>query len=120
MKFFISSSPSLQQLVAGKRLDKDIIDAVHAMYNDDEYSRQLPGKKYYISTAKNVHVSKRLNLSNLRELYVIFKEQRPEISISFSKFGSLRPKWCLPVGPKGTHSVCLYHAPELEADAGSS
>ena len=98
---------ALPELVASKRLDKDIIDAVHAMYNDDEYTRQLPGKKDYISTAKNVHVSKRLILCNLKELYVIFKEKRPEITISFSKFASLRPKWCVPVGPKGTHSVCV-------------
>ena len=98
---------ALPDLVTSKKLDRRIIDAVHAMYNDDEYTRQLPGKKDYVSTAKNVHVSKRLILCNLKELYAIFKEKDPEITISFSKFASLRPKWCVPVGPKGTHSICV-------------
>ena len=32
------------------------------------------------------------------------------MKISFSKFASLRPKWCITVGPKGTHSVCARTA----------
>ena len=27
--------------------------------------------------------------------------------VGFSKFCSLRPKWCVLAGPKGTHSVCV-------------
>ena len=50
---------------------------------------------------------KRLLLCNLKELYVSFKTEFPDISIGFSKFAELRPKWCISVGPKGTHSACV-------------
>ena len=38
------------------------------MYEDDELSRQTPGKKDYVSIAKGVHKQKRLVLCNLREM----------------------------------------------------
>ena len=42
-----------------------------------------------------------------RALYIIqFKEVHPECKIGFSKFCTLRPKWCVSVGASGTHSVC--------------
>ena len=31
----------------------------------------------------------------------------PEMKVSFSKFASLRPKWCITVRPKGSYSVCV-------------
>ena len=39
------------------------------------------------------------------------KEAFPTIQISYSKFSSLRPKWCILPGASGTHSVCvcMYH-----------
>ena len=54
---------------------------------------------------------KKLILSNLKELYVLYKENNPEIQISYSKFASLRPKKCILPGASGTHSVnvCSYH-----------
>eukprot|EP00795_Rhopilema_esculentum_P010558 gene10558-biopygen13081 len=36
----------MPDLAAGKTLDNDVIDAVDAMYNDDEFTRQLPGEKH--------------------------------------------------------------------------
>ena len=30
--------------------------------------------------------------------------------MGFPKFASLRPKWCITVGPKGAHSVCVWTA----------
>ena len=33
----------------GKAIAQEIIDLVHAFYEDDEYSRQLPRKKDYVS-----------------------------------------------------------------------
>ena len=45
---------------------------MQAFYQDDEYSRQLPGKKDYVSIAKGVHQQKRLVLCNLHELFVAF------------------------------------------------
>ena len=52
-------------------------------------------------------MSKRLILCNLKELYTAFKMKHSHLDIGFSKFASLRPKWCIAVGPKGTHSVCV-------------
>ena len=34
---------------------QETIDFVHAFYENDEYSRQLPGKKDYVRTQKGVH-----------------------------------------------------------------
>jgi hypothetical protein len=34
-------------------------------------------------------------------------EKHPEVSISFSKFCKLRPKWCVVASASGTHSVCV-------------
>ena len=70
----------------------------------------LVKKKNYFSIEKNVHVSKRLIICDLKELYTAFKDKYPDLKINFSTFGSLRPKWCITVSPKGTHSVCLCTA----------
>ena len=91
-------------------MSEKTVNSVLEFYQNDEYSRQLPGKKDCVSIGKNVHVSKRLILCNLKELYTAFKDKHPDLKISFSKFASLRPKWCITVGPKGTHSVCMCTA----------
>ena len=52
-------------------------------------------------------MSKRLILCNLKELYAVHKLKFPGHKIGFSKFASLRPKWCILAGPKQTHSVCV-------------
>ena len=41
----------------------------------------MPGKKDYVSIARNVHVQKRLILSNLRELFVDFKTEYPNLKV---------------------------------------
>ena len=71
----------------------------------------MPGKKDYVSIGKNIHRQKKLILCNLKELYVAFKKKNPKQQISYSKFASLRPKWCILPGAIGTHSVCVgtYH-----------
>ena len=56
-------------------------------------------------------------LCNLKELYTAFKDKHPDLQISFSKFASLRPKFCIAVGPKGTHSVfcmCVHSTSKCE------
>ena len=97
----------MPESVMGRTLEQDTLDAVIAFYNDDEFTRQLPGKRDCVSIGKKQYMSKRLILCDLKELYAAFKEKNPEMKISFSKFASLRPKWCISVGPKGTHSVCV-------------
>ena len=67
----------------------------------------MPGKKDYVSVGKKVHVQKRLILCNLKELYAAFKEVHSDVVIGFSKFCSLRPKWCVTVDGSGSHSVCV-------------
>ena len=54
---------------------------------------------------------KKLLLSNLKEPNVLYKENSPEIQISYSKFASLGPKWYILPGASVTHSVCVcsYH-----------
>ena len=91
----------------GRSLPKDIVELVENFYCDDEYSRQMPGKKDYVSISRNVHMQKRLILCNLSELFACFKEKYPRVKIHSSKFYSLRPKWCLTVGASGAHTVCV-------------
>ena len=81
----------------GKKLSKEVAVLVENFYQDDEYSRMMPGKKDYVSIGKDrkerIHVQKRLLLSNLNELYTEFKKINADIKIGFSKFCTLRPKW---------------------------
>lgn len=94
----------------GKVLSHTTADLVKAFYNDDEVSRPMPGKKDFVSvksTEGRVHIQKRLILSNLRELFSLFKEKHSGQQIGFSKFAELRPKNCVLAGASGTHSVCV-------------
>ena len=95
----------------GKPLSESTAAKVQLFFEDDAHSRLMPGKKDFVSIKRNVYKQKRLLLCNLKELYAHFKEQRPDVSIGFSKFCSLRPKWCVTAGSSGTHSVCVctYH-----------
>jgi hypothetical protein len=95
----------------GRKLLTTTTDLLLQFYEDDEYSRMMPGRKDYVSVGKGIHKQKRLLLCNLRELYSEFKVVHPEINVGFSMFCSLRPKWCVSVGAAGTHSVCVcvYH-----------
>jgi len=95
----------------GKSLSSEILSAVKMFYHDEEYSRQLPGKKDFVSISKNVCKQKRLILCNLKELYSTFKSSYPTLQAGFSKFCALRPKWCVVAGTSGTHlvSVCTIH-----------
>ena len=95
----------------GKAMAEETIDLVNAFYEDDEYSRQLPWKKAYVSIQKGVHKQKRLDLCNLHELFVAFKERNPDMKIGFSMFCTLCLKWCAIAGFSGTHTVyvCTTH-----------
>ena len=95
----------------GKKLSDTTVELVRKFYEDDEYSRLMPGKKDTVSVCRNEHVQKRLLLCNLNELYTAFKMHHSKEKIGFSTFCSLRPKWCVLVGSAGSHSVCVctYH-----------
>ena len=51
------------------------------LYEDDEYSRQLPGKKDFASIQKGDQKQKPLVLCNLYELFVAFKDRNPDVKI---------------------------------------
>lgn len=91
----------------GKRLSPETVDVIRNFYQSDEQSRVMPGMKDVISIGKNEYEQKRLILSNLKELYSAFKKEYPNINVGFSKFCTLRPKWCVLAGSSGTHSVCV-------------
>ena len=42
----------------GKTLPQKTLDLVQSFYEDDEYSRQMPGKKDYVSIGRNVYKQK--------------------------------------------------------------
>ena len=91
----------------GVSLPENVIQEVIDFYEDDEFSRLMPGKKDYVSLGKKIHKQKRLLLCNLNELYASFKQKYPHHKIGFSKFCTLRPKWCITVSSSGTHNVCV-------------
>ena len=96
---------------AGKTLSKEVEKKVKEFYENDEYSRLLPGAKDYKSVkgpdGKRERLTKRLLLMNLNELHENYKKLNPGDKIGLSKFCSLRPKHCITVGCRGTHSVCV-------------
>ena len=61
------------QSVLRRKLPEEVTKAIEYFYQDDELTRQMPGKKDYVSIAKIFHVQKRLILSNLKELHAEFK-----------------------------------------------
>lgn len=98
----------------GRSLPEETIECVKNFYESDDNSRQLPGKKDYVSIRINgekKQIQKKLLLVNLKELYRLFKDTNPSHHIKFSKFASLRPPQCVFAGSPGTHSVCVckYH-----------
>ena len=103
----ILADPMLKK---GKALAPSTVDAVLAFFEDDEISRPCPGKKDFVSVkmhGKREQKQKRLTLGNLNEMYAQFKERHPQLKIGISKFCELRPKWCVTVGARGIHSVCV-------------
>ena len=88
-----------------KAMVQETIDAVNVFYEDDEHSRQHPGKKDYVSIQKHVHKQKQLVLCNLHDLFVVFKGRNPDLKIRFSNCCTVHPKWGVIACSSGTHSV---------------
>ena len=103
-----------------QKISNEIIQLVQEFYCSDEFSIQLPGKKDYFNVGRNQHMSKRLILCNLKELYAAFRLKYPDIKLGLSKFASLRPKWYILAGPKGMHCVCMHHTSECQVNASCS
>ena len=72
----------------GHGLAVETLDVVRRFYKSDAVSRVMPGRKDFVSARQaggRVHIQKRLVLSNLREVYQLFKETYPTTDIGFSK-----------------------------------
>ena len=67
----------------GKSIEVYVEEAVSLFYEDDEYTRLLPGKKDFVGVGRNKHVQKRLLLCNLKELYIAFKQKNSHMKIGF-------------------------------------
>lgn len=94
----------------GHGLPDDEVKLIEDFYQDDEFSRQCPGQKDYVlirTEQGKIHTQKRMLLVNLKELYIEFKKRYESIKVGFSKFCSLRPRWCVTVDSPGMHSVCV-------------
>ena len=70
----------------GKVVSQNTIDLVLSMYEDDEFSCQMPGRKDYVGIAKGVHKQKNLVLCNLSEMDAAFKEKYLMLSLDFPNF----------------------------------
>ena len=53
----------------GKCLSKEVENSVKLFYENDEYSRLMPGANDYVKIARNFHQQKHLLLCNLKELH---------------------------------------------------
>ena len=93
--------------LARKGIHEETINDAILFYFDDEFSREMPRTKEYVSIGYKQHKQKRLLLCHLTELYATFQEKFYNSKVGFSKFCALRPKWCKTIGISGSHSVCV-------------
>lgn len=86
---------------------------INAFYCQNDVSEKLPGKENFITIEKDgmkCKIQKREILGNLKEIYLLFKEQNM-INVDFNKFAELKPENCVLIGCEGIHTpnVCLLH-----------
>lgn len=83
----------------GKNFPEETWNKIREFYKNDVVSRPIPGIKESASMmdkeGKKIKVSKRLLLSNLKEIYKLFQEKFPNIIVGFLKVAELRPKNCV-------------------------
>ena len=63
----------IHKRVRKEGITDDTKGKVLSMYNDDEYSRMLPGSADKVTVGKNVYKQKWLLLSTCSDLYITFK-----------------------------------------------
>ena len=98
----------------GNRVPSDTLQIVKEFYQSDKVSRQMAGMRDCVTMKVNGNkekVQKKMLLCTLYEAYTLFKEDNPDIKISFGKFAEVRPKNVFLPGSAGTHVVCVcsYH-----------
>ena len=100
-------------LKKGKIITTETLHLVTNAYGDDNFSRQVPEKKGYVSKSKGVHKQKLWKLQKslqLARIICCFQTKTPECKYWVHKNCALRPKWCGLAGSKMTHSVCICSA----------
>lgn len=77
----------------GKNFPEETWNKIREFYKNDVVSRLIPGIKDSASMmdkeGKKIKVSKRLLLSNLKEIYKLFQEKFPNIIVRFLKVAEL-------------------------------
>ena len=68
-------------MILGKNLLIETVNIVESFYQNDEFTRQMPGKNDYISIGLNIHIKKRLILCNLKELFAEFRSKFPDVKV---------------------------------------
>ena len=93
----------------GKTITTETLYLFTNSYKDDNLCRCLERKSMLVWVKKyiNKNFATCKSLCNLQWLYTAFKEKHRNVNIGFSKFCALRSKWCVLVGSKMTHSVCV-------------
>ena len=93
---------------------QETVDTVLAFYQNDAFSRVMPGKADCI-TVRNSNgeqmKKQKIHLTmTLSEAYCCFKADHPQINIGKSKFAELSPKWVF-LSSQMPHNVCgcRYH-----------
>lgn len=95
----------------GKKLCQETVN-FFVFYDNDEYSRMCPGQKEFKSIkdgrGKNTPNQKRLLLMNLT-IYSVQKQRTrlQSVFVFFPQLCELRSPWCIIVGAKRTHMVCM-------------
>ena len=80
---------------AGHKIPNHVAAKVVQFFYDDDVSRQMPGKKDCVTIkeeGRRIVKQKRLLLANLREAYVHFKGENPDLAIGLTTFCTLRPR----------------------------
>ena len=95
-------------------VSSEIKQMIINFYETEEVSQMCPGKMDCISVKipdeTKDKVKKRLSLPNTKEIYSSFKSENLDVHVSFSIVALPRPKWCIPVGSRGSHNLCLSKA----------
>ena len=111
---------STLDLKPGNRVPSDTLQIVKEFYQSDKVSRQMAGMRDCVTTKVNGNkekVQKKMLLCTLYEAYTLFKEDNPDIKISFGKFAEVRPKnVVLPWICWNPCCLCMFLPPESKAN----
>ena len=94
-------------------LAAETIEAVKNFYTRDDISRMAPGKRDVV-TIKDQEGKKKLQKRHLymsiKETYMVFKDENPNVKIGLTKFSTLHPPNVLLSSQTPSKvCICVYH-----------